>query len=240
MIKCAIFDADGTLLDTMPMWTSITYAYAEYKGIKVPGDLHRTMNRMSLEQCAECYQRLGAKGTQEEILREIVDFSMRGYREQAGEKPHAGAFLALLHQNGIHTAVATASELEAVNAAFARLSMLPNLDYVVTCTQVGRGKEYPDIFLRCAEKFNALPRECVVFEDSAYALKTARDAGFLTVAVEDAVSVDGLGAEESKAGLKALSNRYITDFEELIRELSPPEELGDTLSRAVGANEGDT
>lgn len=125
MIRCCIFDADGTLLDSMPMWRDITYEYAQQKGIHAPEGLHRTLNRLSLEQCAAYYQGLGVAGTVEEIAQELSQCALEGYRTRVPEKPHAGEFLRLLQENHIHIAVATASNREGVLAALDRLGMLP-------------------------------------------------------------------------------------------------------------------
>ena len=73
MIRCCIFDADGTLLDSMPMWQAITYEYAQSKGVAAPEGLHKVLNRLSLEQCATFYQSLGIPGTREEIVEELSD-----------------------------------------------------------------------------------------------------------------------------------------------------------------------
>ena len=99
MIRCCIFDADGTLLDSMPMWRDITYEYAQQKGIHAPEGLHRTLNRLSLEQCAAYYQGLGVPGTVEEIAQELSQCALEGYRTRVPEKPHAGEFLRLLQEN---------------------------------------------------------------------------------------------------------------------------------------------
>ncbi len=177
MIRCCIFDADGTLLDSMPMWRDITYQYAADKGIQAPQGLHNTLNRLSVEQCAEYYRGLGVSGTVEGIAQELGQYALEGYRTQVEEKPQAREFLQLLKENHIPVAVATASNREGVELALERLGMLPFVDRFATCGEVGKSKEHPDIFLHCAGKFGAAPEESVVFEDSAYAIRTARKRG---------------------------------------------------------------
>lgn len=223
-ILCAIFDVDGTLLDSMPMWQEITYEYAASKGVVAPAGLHRELNRLSIEQCADLYRSLGVPGSTEQVVAELADWAYRGYRDRVPPKPHAVEFVRLLRENGVKIAIATASEERGVRAAFDRADILPYIDFFTTCTEVGKGKDFPDIFLRCGSEFGAPPEECVVFEDSAYALRTARDAGFATVAVADGISMDGGVEEETPAGIAALADRCISDFEELIRELTPLEE----------------
>lgn len=234
MIRCCIFDADGTLLDSMPMWQAITYEYAAQKGLQVPEGVHRTLNRMSLEQCAQYYQSLGAAGTVEEIAGEIAHCALESYRDRVEEKPHAKAFLELLKENRVPIAVATASNREGVRLALERLGMLSLVDCFATCGEVGKSKEYPDIFLHCAKELGAAPEESVVFEDSAYAIRTAKAAGFPVVAVEDAVSTDGDGAGETKEGISALANLYLKDYGELIERLSPEEDLPQGLGALLG------
>lgn len=72
-ILCAIFDVDGTLLDSMPMWQEITYEYAASKGITAPAGLHRELNRLSIEQCADLYRSLGVPGSTEQVVAELAD-----------------------------------------------------------------------------------------------------------------------------------------------------------------------
>lgn len=234
MIKCAVFDMDGTLVDSMPMWRDITYDYARLKGFSAPQGLHNKMNRLSLEQCAEMYIQLGAEGSVQTVMDELAQLAYKGYCEKVEQKPHAAEFLKLLYENGIKIAVATASDKGGVTAALKRNGMLPYVDLLITCTEVGKGKQHPDIFLACAEHFGAQPSESVVFEDSAYAVKTARSAGFSVVAVADSISANSTPGETADE-IAAAANRCISDFAELIHELAPIDEdnFGHALHRAA-------
>lgn len=233
MIKCAIFDADGTLIDSMSMWKNISYRYMETKGLTLPEGEHKVLNCLSLEQCAAYYLEHGVSGTREQVQQEIVACSLEGYRTGVGEKPHAAEFVRLLHENGVKIAVATASNREGVEAALERNGMLRYVDFLVTCTEIGKSKETPDIFLLCGAQFSANPEECVVFEDSVYALKTARAAGFFTVAIRDDIEGDEAFLEENIRKLKENADRYIEDYAALIAELSPLEEVVPGLEKAV-------
>lgn len=234
MIKCAIFDADGTLIDSMSMWRDITYEYAAFKGIEAPEGLHRTLNRLSMEQCAEYYQSLGASGGKEQIVEELAEWAFRGYRDRVEPKPGAVEFLKLLRENRIRTAVATASHADGVKAALERCGAWPYIDRLTTCTEVGKSKEHPDIFLQCAAFFGASPEESVVFEDSAYALRTAKAAGFPIVAVEDSISMDGDPARESPEIIRAIADRCVKDYQALLEELTfPGEDFGESLLKTV-------
>ena len=139
-----------------------------------------------------------------------------------------------MKENHIPVAVATASNREGVELALERLGMLPYVDRFVTCGEVGKSKEHPDIFLHCAGKFGAAPEESVVFEDSAYAIRTARNAGFPVVAVEDPISQQGKGEGETRGGIAGVANLSIQSYGELIGKLLPAEDLSQNLGDLLG------
>ena len=219
-IRAAIFDVDGTLLNSMPMWNRITYDYADFKGVDAPPGLSKKLNELCLEQCAAYYRDvLGVEGTIDTIVAEIVGMAQERYRTSVPEIPGAAEFLHTLHTRGIHTAVATASDLDSLRPAFARLNMASYIDTMESCTTIGKSKESPDIYLKCAADFGARPEECVVFEDALYAVRTAKKAGFAVVGVYDPTQT-----EAERAEFTALCDRCIENYGELLKELLPLED----------------
>ncbi|WP_418783068.1 HAD family hydrolase, partial [Hominenteromicrobium sp.] len=111
-IRAAIFDVDGTLLNSTPMWNKLTFAFAEKMGIAAPDALFRTLNSLSLEQCATYYHDvLHVEGTVEEIHEGIITLAREGYAKEVPEITGAAAFLKALSERHIPAAVATASDI---------------------------------------------------------------------------------------------------------------------------------
>ena len=207
-VKGVIFDVDGTLLDSMKMWNSITFEYAEEKGVYCPPETSHIMNSMSMAQCAEHYINvLGVKGTVEEVTEEIAEMSRDRYRHRVPEVPGAAEFVKQLHLAGVKIALATASDMSALRPALERLGIWPWVDFAVTCQEMGTTKEKPDIFLYCAREFGLEIDECMVAEDALYAAKTAKNAGFRLMGVKESCH-----PESEIEALRALSDIFVEDF----------------------------
>ena len=215
-VRAAIFDVDGTLIDSMPMWHEIDAVYAAQKGFVLTPQMTRELDTQHLADCARYFrEKCGVQESEEEIVREIVALAAKGYAEDVPEVPGARALLAGMKRRGMHVALATASDLTALASALERLGLSGLIDAAESCDGIGAGKDRPDVYFRCAERFGARPEECVVFEDARYALRTARAAGFRTVAV--------LGSEEDlkeREALRALADPAVEDLRDLARKIS--------------------
>lgn len=213
--KGAIFDLDGTLLDSMAVWDTIGEDYLYSLGIKPREDLKETFRKMTLSQAA-CYYKseYGLPGTVEAIMAG-VDQMIRGfYENQVLPKQGAVSFLHRLHAAGIKMCVATATEEDLVKAALGRNGMLDYFSAVFTCTNVGHGKDEPDIFEAARRFLGTEKSETLVLEDALYAARTAKEAGFPVCAVYDP-------SEPGSDELMRTADYYVRNFAQAERILFP-------------------
>lgn len=189
MIKGAIFDVDGTLLDSMEIWEDVAIRYLKSIGVEAEPDLPEVMFTMSLPEGA-AYVKEHYRLTREtdEIIKGVLDIIRKYYEETAPLKPGVTKILEELSGKRIPMTVATSNNKEEVEAAFKRLGIASYFSRIFTCEEVGAGKTRPDIYMKAAEYMGTRPEETVIFEDVLHAIRTAKKAGFLAVGLYDEAS----------------------------------------------------
>lgn len=189
MIKGAIFDVDGTLLDSMEIWEDVAIRYLKSIGVEAEPDLPEVMFTMSLPEGA-AYVKEHYRLTREtdEIIQGVLDIIRKYYEETAPLKPGVTKILEELSGKRIPMTVATSNNKEEVEAAFKRLGIASYFSRIFTCEEVGAGKTRPDIYMKAAEYMGTRPEETVIFEDVLHAIRTAKKAGFLAVGLYDEAS----------------------------------------------------
>ena len=164
----AIFDMDGTMLDSMPIWDRVGIDYLAGLGIQARPDLPERLLTMSMRQAAAYFRSgYGVNLPEAEIMDGINARIEAFYRK---------------------TAPATATDRPLAEAALRRTGLLSYFSFLLTCTEVGFGKDSPDIFVLAQKKLGTPREQTVVFEDALYAMQTAKRAGFPVAAVYDASS----------------------------------------------------
>lgn len=215
MVKFAIFDLDGTLLDSSEMWRTLGARYLTALG-KTPEDgLTEEMKELSLPEGARyLHERYGLSYSPEEIVRHLTRMIEQFYTSEVRLKDDAAKLLATLRAHCVHMSVATAGDERLGMGALARLGVGDFFAGSVSCSNYG-SKTSPDVFLAAADLIHALPEETIVFEDSLFAVKTAKRAGFVTAAVKDI-------SEHNQTELKRVSDFYaeqLGDFADNIKDI---------------------
>ena len=110
MLRGAIWDLDGTILDSMSAWDHVGEKYLRSHGIEPESDLDEAIATMSLHQAADYFiEHYGVKQTRDEVIKGAVAIVDDFYRYKAQLKPHLQEFLAQLHETGVKMCIATAT-----------------------------------------------------------------------------------------------------------------------------------
>lgn len=211
--KGAIFDLDGTLLDSMRVWVEVDNEFLSRRGIEPTQDYVDAIAPMGFRRAAEyTIERFNFKETPEEIMEEWYSLAESEYSEEVRLKPNVKAYLKFLKQKNIPMAVATASEERLFIPSLKNNGIYEYFESFTTVNEVKRGKGFPDIYIKAAEKLGLEPSECVVFEDILAGVKGARTGGFKVVGIYDNVS------KHEHDEMKMLADICIHDFGELLEE----------------------
>jgi HAD superfamily hydrolase (TIGR01509 family) len=210
-IDGAIFDLDGTLLDSMPVWATLGTDYLNTLGIRPPSDIAETIKLMTLRQTAEYFKsECGVALPVPEIENGINEMVESQYFHEVRPKPGTAEFLDALHRQGAKMCVVTATDRYLVEAALSRCGLLDRFERIITCGDFGAGKDQPDIFEYALEALGTEKACTPVFEDAIHAAKTAKDAGFPLVAVYDR------SFAESETALRELADIYVNSLGDLL------------------------
>lgn len=204
----AIFDLDGTLLDSMPAWQDLGSRYLRSKKISPPENLRQILGSLTMEEAAVYFQQaFGVSGTVPEIVEEAYGLMRREYEEEIPSKPGIRMFLERMRESGIKMCVATASNAALAASALKRLGLYEYFAFILDCEESGSGKNSPAIYDQAAYRMGGSRENTLVFEDALHAIVTAREAGYYVVGVSDPAQK---GQEEE---IRKNSHFYLTDYE---------------------------
>ncbi|MBQ3125689.1 MAG: HAD family phosphatase [Clostridia bacterium] len=213
-ISGAIFDMDGTLVDSLGywnvFWSELGEEFAGDSGFRPDPETDRAIRTLPLREAMHLLHEKTGFGVDGDALWQLADRRCaRFYAEEVQMKPGALEFLALLRDRGVPMCIASATAPSLLRIVIEKYRLDAYLPRLFSCSEIGRGKEHPDIFL-LAHEFLGTPKASTwVFEDSPLALETAQAAGFPTVGVFDANNFDPDRA-------RAASVHYIGDRETLM------------------------
>jgi HAD superfamily hydrolase (TIGR01509 family) len=207
MIKGAIFDFDGTLVDSMFIWDSFGEDYLRTLGKEPKENLTETFKTFTLEQAAEYYrEHYGVTLSVGEIVDGVNEMVAEIYKTKVALKNGVPEFLHDLQSKGVKMCVATVTDRPIVEDVLVSLGIRDFFVEILTCAEVGYNKEIPHIYRTALEVLGTKKDETVVFEDALHALMTAKNDGFPVAAVYDK-------HELRQTEMKENSDYYITNYE---------------------------
>ncbi len=185
--KFAIFDMDGTLVDSMGYWQALAEEFLVSKGVtNFPNDLRERIKAMTMAESAALFVELfHLPCTPQAVCDEMNSMMEEHYRRDVPLKPGVREYLQQLREKGVRMCVASATVTHLVKACLMRLEVLDYFEFALSCEEVGAGKGSPVVYHTAAERMGAAPSETAVYEDAIFAAKTAKKAGYYVVGVYD-------------------------------------------------------
>lgn len=209
-IKAAIFDMDGTLIDSMWVWEKIDVEYLKKFNIEIPGDLRSNIEHLNFIETAKYFKdRFNLVDSIEKIMEDWNEMAYTHYLNDVKLKNGVKEYLNFLKLKDIKIGLATSNCNFLIETVLKKLDIYEFFDSITTTDETGKCKDFPDVYLLTAKKLGVKPNECVVFEDILTAVLSAKKAGMKVVAVHDKYSL----AEIQR--LKEEADKFILDFEEL-------------------------
>lgn len=185
-ISGAIFDCDGTLVDSMPMWYGAFDHLLEAHDVTAPAGFKERVEPMTIpDACALIHAELGIGESPQALVDELEAHVAHEYATSIREIPGAHAFVESLAAAGIPMIVATSTTSTLVCDALRVHGMDGYFQDVVCTAEVRRGldKDYPDVYLEALERLGTPVSETWVFEDAPFGVRTSRLAGFHVVGI---------------------------------------------------------
>lgn len=209
--KAAIFDLDGTILDSMWLWDKIDIDFLAKRSITLTEDYSREICAKSFREIAEYTIRyFHLDETAEDIMDEWTNMAIYEYSHNVPLKPYAREYLKHLKDSEIKIGAATSLTKTLYEAALKNNGIYDLFDAVTSADEVPRGKEFPDIYLLAAKKIDALPKDCIVYDDILNALTGIKKAGMRAYGVYDELSRQDIEL------MKKIADGFIFSFEELL------------------------
>ena len=207
-----LFDFDGTLVDSMPTFVGAFFTLMDKYGIPHDGETVRTITPLGYGGTAEYLISLGMPLSREEITRAANEFATHAYHNTIVCKHHVKATLEALRARGDDLHILTASPHTVLDACLVRNGIYDLFTNVWSCEDFGTTKADPDIYRMAAERIGKPVEKVIFLDDNEGACRTAKAAGMRVYAVYDETSRDAM------AIMREISDRYITDFSELLEE----------------------
>ncbi len=211
MKKVHIFDLDGTLIDSMTQFPKANLRLLNEEGIAYPDNVVNIITPLGYRGAAEYFITLGLKAScPEEIMKRVESYLIEDYTNNIPLKPFVREYVEKLKGEGCKLYVLTASPHSCTDACLKRNGIFDLFDTVWSSDDFGITKANPEIYRMAAERIGCDMDDIMFYDDNFTALETAKKAGLTVTGVFDPAS------DDYKDKIIALSDRYVSTFEEIL------------------------
>lgn len=211
-IQGVIFDLDGTILDSMHIWSDIGLLFLKNKGVVAPEGIEEEFVKMSMVQAAEYYiKNIDPTATVMDIVNEVNSLVQGFYFNEVIKKDGVEDFLEFLKSRNVKMCIATATDKHLVEKALERNGIREYFSEIFTCSSVGAGKDTPVIYDAALEHLGTPKENTYVFEDALYAIETANKAGYNIVGISD------ISEKADPEDVKKLCSYYINSYADIYK-----------------------
>lgn len=208
-ITGAIFDLDGTLIDSMSMWNDFTESFLRDFGIEPDPTIEETVEAATVPGSIAFFRKHYLPDySYEELERHIDNKVLSAYSETIPAKHGLKPFLFALRNKGVRMCVATSSPRRYAEAALKRLNLSHYFCCVLSCEDLNTTKATSDIYDRAFDILGTAKETTYIFEDALYAIKTAKSADYKVVAIKDTMN------EADTDEIRRLADVYIKDYDD--------------------------
>ena len=210
-MRTFLFDFDGTLVDSMPVYSGEMKRILDERGIAYGDDLIKIITPLGFVYTAKYYiETLGLQMEEDALVALMKEYMIEAYSTRVPAKANVPDVLRALKDMGCSLNVLTASPHDTLDPCLKRLGLWKLFDNVWSCNDFGTSKSDPEIYRMAAQRIGVPVEEVIFLDDNYNADKTAREAGTQVWGVYDNSSRD------STEEIKSVSDHYITDFSEIL------------------------
>ena len=209
-MKAAIFDMDGTILDSMGEWRKLNCSFVREQGIELTPEQEQDLLSMSGMMVVEYVkERFGIETPFSALLERSSRLMEAPYRKGLPHKSGAAAYLSRLRARGVKTVVCTATPSRLMMIALNKAGLIANLDYIFSTDMLGGSKADPAFYDVLCAQIGEKKEDCVMFEDALYAMKGARSAGLGVVGITDETNL------RDREDIRSVCDLLVDSFDEL-------------------------
>ena len=206
MISAAVFDMDGLLFDSEPLWQEAEYQIFSQLGVAVTPELSAITATMTTQEVTAFWYQQAPWQSESlaDVEQAVIDQVETLIKQKGKAKAGVKAVLELCREQGFHIALATNSPYQLIPVILDALGVRHYFDEVVSSEQVDKGKPAPDVYLKAAQKLGVKPEQCVVFEDSLTGMQAAIAAKMKVIVVPQVEHCDNAKFALSQLKLTSL------------------------------------